>query len=104
MKLDSIGKRIGVILILAAIAVFVILILAWVFMEPQFIAYHLPNGNVIYYKRGIMEAMVAEWLGMTLVALPLFLCGVALTLGYGGKLWQWVKYGSPEEENSGEGK
>lgn len=98
MKLDSIGKRLGIILLFAGLVVFLIMIFVWVFTEPQFVAYPLRNGNVIYYKRGIMETMIAEWLGITLFALPLCLCGIALTMGYGGKLWNWLLHGHGEEK------
>lgn len=98
MKLDSIEKRIGLVLVFAGLIVMAVLILVWVLTEPQLIGYHLPNGNVIYYKRGVMETMIANWLGVTLIGLPLCACGIGLMLGYGDKLLNWIKYGHKEGE------
>lgn len=104
MKLDSVEKRIGVVLIIFSLVLLIFLVLAWTFNSPQFISYHMPDGNVVYYKRGSRETSLAQLLQLTLIVFPILFCGLALMLGYGKRLFNWIKNGSPQEneENGNE--
>lgn len=101
MKLDSMEKRLGVVLILASIIIFVIVVIGWAISAPQLVAYHMPQGQIVYYKRGYMEASLVQWLQITLIALPMGVCGLAFLFGYGSRLLNWIRNGpaaSEEEE------
>lgn len=100
LKLDTVEKRVGMVLVLFALALFVFLALAWVFNSPQFITHHMPDGQVVYYKRGSMETELAQLLQLTLIIFPILFCGLALLLGYGKRLFRWIKHGSPEDSGA----
>lgn len=97
MNLDSVGKRLGLILVIMSIIIFLVTVLVWSLMVQRPIAYHMPNGEVFYYQRGYMETMLVEWLEFTLIIFPAFFCGLALLLGYGNRLLNWIKNGSPAD-------
>lgn len=102
LKLDSVEKRIGIVLILFGLILLIFFVLAWAFNSSQFISYHMPDGNVVYYKRGSREASLAQLLQLILIVFPILFCGLALMLGYGKRLFNWIKNGSPQEKEDNE--
>lgn len=100
MKLDSMEKRIGIVLIIACVVILLLMLLAWIMSYPQIIGYHTPKGEVLFYRRGYMESMIVQWLAIAVLALPLGICGVAFMLGYGSKLLNWIKHGTSSGNDS----
>lgn len=98
MKLDTVEKRVGMVLIIFSLVLLIFFVLAWAFSSSQFISYHMPDGNVVYYKRGSREASLAHLLQLTLIVFPVLFCGLALLLGYGKRLFNWIKNGSSQEK------
>lgn len=94
MKLDTSLKRAGLALIIFSLGLFCLIWVLSVFAEPQFVAYHMQNGQVMYLKRGILENMALHWIETALIIFPLFACGVILLLGNGKRLVNWIKHGS----------
>lgn len=93
MKLDSMGKRIGLLMILAALLIAVCLFLLSLILDYKGIPFFGIFAEPSSQTRGYMDAALHEWIGISLVIFPLFLCGLVLLLGYGGKIFDWVKYG-----------
>lgn len=96
INLDTPLKRAAIVVFLLAAIVLIVAVLIYAFMTPQFIAYHMPNGHVMYYKRGLMENSLAGGIQLILIIFPLLAATVVLLLAYGGKLLRWISRGNEQ--------
>lgn len=99
MKLDNMEKRLGLLMLLAGIALLLIMYLVWLIVDFRGVYVLDSLGLPAYRSRGYMDTLLHEWLGISMVAFPLLLCGVILLLGYGKGIFHWVRYG----KSSGKG-
>lgn len=103
--LNSMEKRTGVLLLIFSLIIFLVAGIFWMLYDPDaLIAFHMPNGHVIFYKRGLNESILFHSLALALFALPMLALAIILLSGYGGKIWKWLKYGRQPEENHKEEK
>lgn len=98
MKLDSMGKRIGLLMILAGALLLFILFLLWLIMDFQGVSFIEAYGRPSYSARGYMDVLLHEWIGVSFVVFPLLLCGIILLLGYGESLISWIANGSKDKK------
>lgn len=67
--LNSMEKRTGVLLLIFSLIIFLVAGIFWMLYDPDaLIAFHMPNGHVIFYKRGLNESILFHSLALALFA------------------------------------
>lgn len=99
MKLDTVAKRIGLLMVLAACIILICLYLLMQITDYQGVSFFGAHDVPAAGARGYMNALLHEWIGVSFVVFPLLLCGAILLMGYGRKIIDWIKYGSQNDEN-----